>query len=113
MYECCLALYVVLKDSFHYLEISSDRNRVIRDLLERQHVCVADLHADRPGLLDCLFVLFKYFYLRRGPRAVEFGVVPQNLIMRRGLAGHLSLIVSPKTAIWGEKLRNLPLNYDS
>ena len=26
---------------------------------------------------------------------------------------HLSLIVSPKTAIWGEKLRNLPLIYDS
>ena len=25
--------------------------------------------------------------LSRGPRAVEFGVVPQNLIMRRGLAG--------------------------
>ena len=29
------------------------------------------------------------------------------------LAAHLSLIVSPKTAIWGEKLRNLPLIYDS
>ena len=26
---------------------------------------------------------------------------------------HLSLIVSPKTAIWGEKLRNLPLVYAS
>ena len=26
---------------------------------------------------------------------------------------HLSLIVSPKTAILGEKLRNLPLIYDS
>ena len=25
--------------------------------------------------------------LRRGPRAVEFGVVPQNLIMSKGLAG--------------------------
>ena len=25
--------------------------------------------------------------LRRGPRAVEFGVVPQNLHMRRGMEG--------------------------
>ena len=40
----------------------------------------------------------------------EVGEVPGTTHV---LHQHLSLIVSPKTAIWGEKLRNLPLIYDS
>ena len=44
-----------------YLEVRGDGNSVIRNVLKRQHVCVADLHTDRPGniLIDILSQIYK------------------------------------------------------
>ena len=45
----------------HYLEVRSDGNSVIGNVLKRQHVCITDLHADRPGniLIDILSQIYK------------------------------------------------------
>ena len=47
--------------SIHYLEVRSDGNSVIGNVLKRQHVCIADLHTDRPGniLIDILSEIYK------------------------------------------------------
>ena len=43
------------RKAIHYLQIGSHRNRVIWYVLKWQHVCIADLHADRPGCLKLIF----------------------------------------------------------
>ena len=65
-------------------------------------------HADRPHFTTSLCL-----YSTQHTQNLIYLIYMLRFLVSLAPTPHLSLIVSPKTAIWGEKLRNLPLIYDS
>ena len=63
------------RKAIHYLQIGSHRNRIIWYVLKWQHVCIADLHADRPRCFELIFhCLSIYIQVLPEKRAKSSGV---------------------------------------